>query len=313
MRNVVMSLRLLVNSLIILSGLTSCAWAADGGDKKSVITDETGIAVIDDLGRELTLSSPARRVVSLAPHVTENLFSAGAGEQVVAVVAYSNYPEAARQLPSVGSFGKFNVEAILAQRPDLVVAWHSGNSQEKIQELIALGLPVYVSAPKQLDDVARNIENYGRLTANDARARAEAADYRQRLQSLRRDFSRQSPVSIFYQVWDQPLQTLNGKHIISDVMRLCGGRNVFADMLPIAPKVGVESVLASDPQVIVASGMADERPDWLDDWRRWSSLQAVKNDQLYFVPPDLVQRHTVRILQGAQMLCQQLQLARQVY
>ncbi len=302
MSNIVMWLRLLVSSLVILSGLTSCAWAADAS-----------IAVVDDLGRQVSLSAPARRVVSLAPHVTENLFSAGAGEQVVAVVAYSNYPAAARQLVSVGSFGKFNVEAILAQRPDLVVAWHSGNSKERIQELIDLDLPVYVSAPKQLEDVARNIENYGRLTGNDAVAQSEATRYRQRLQSLRRDFSSQAPVSIFYQVWDQPLQTLNDKHIISDVMRLCGGRNVFADMLPIAPKVGVESVLAADPQVIVASGMADERPDWLDDWRRWSSLQAVKNNQLHFVPPDLVQRHTVRILQGAQMLCQQLQQARQVY
>lgn len=264
------------------------------------------LQVTDNAGRLVTLEKPAQRIISLAPHVTENLFSAGAGDQVVGVVDYSNYPEAAKEIASIGSFVQLNLEAIIALRPDLVVAWHSGHGDMKLQSLLDLGLTVYVSDPKDLETVAVNIENFGVLSGHGEVAREEAGRFREKLGSLRREYSHLPPVGVFYQVWNNPLQTLNGSHLISDVIRLCGGYNVFADAIAVAPKLDVESVLAANPQAIVASSMGESRPDWLDEWQQWPGLQAVSKGHLYFIPPDYVQRHTVRILLGAEMLCQQL-------
>jgi iron complex transport system substrate-binding protein len=117
-------------------------------------------------------------------------------------------------------------------------------------------------------------------------------------------------VEVFYQVWKQPMMTVNGKQIISDAIRLCGGRNVFAALPILAPTVTAEAVIAANPEVIVASGMGEARPEWLDDWRRWKTLAAVAGDNLYFIPPDLIQRHTPRILDGAEQLCLHLETAR---
>ena len=132
----------------------------------------------------------------------------------------------------------------------------------------------------------------------------------QELGRLRESYSNDSPIGVFYQVWKDPLQTLNGSHLISDVIRLCSGRNVFSDAKTLAPHVSVEGVIAADPDVIVASGMGENRPEWLDDWRRWDVISAVRNGHLYFINPDHLERHSARILLGAEKMCQHLQLAR---
>ncbi len=269
------------------------------------------ISVVDNHGRTVTVSKPAERIVSLAPHVTENLFSAGAGDQVVGVVSYSNFPEAAQSIASVGSYVRLNLEAIVALKPDLIVAWGSGNGKGRVQSLLDLGLNVYVSEPKSLETVAKNIENYGILSGHEAEAKQVTREYLKTLYRLRESYSDRERVSVFYQVWNNPLQSVNGKGLISDVIRLCGGYNVFADAIASAPKVTVESVLAMNPQSIVASGMGEARPEWLDEWRQWSSLQAVQGEHLYFIPPEYLQRHTVRVLTGADMLCQNLEKVRQ--
>ncbi|GAA5316337.1 MAG: cobalamin-binding protein [Candidatus Pelagadaptatus aseana] len=302
MNNFMMGLALLLLNLLWWQG-------AQGQDVQGK-SAQAQIAVTDNVGREVVLAQPAQRIISLAPHVTENLFSAGAGEQVVGVVDYSNYPKAATQVPSVGSFVQLNLEAIVALNPDLVVAWHSGHGDMKLQSLLDLGLTVYVSDPRDLETVAVNIENFGTLSGHHNQALQAAQAFRLELSRLRQQYSQLAPVGVFYQVWNNPLQTLNGSHLISDVIRLCGGYNVFADAIAIAPKLAVESVLAANPQAIVASGMGEARPDWLDEWLQWPSLQAVQGNHLYFIPPDYVQRHTVRILLGADMLCRQLQQVR---
>ena len=130
------------------------------------------------------------------------------------------------------------------------------------------------------------------------------------MQTLRKQYADKAPVRVFYQIWNEPLITLNGEHLVSDVIRLCGGRNVFADAIPLVPYVSIESVLATQPQVIVASGSDPQRPPWLDMWQQWSSLQAVKEGHVYFIPPDLIQRHSLRILDGAEQLCGYLDGAR---
>ncbi|MED6333564.1 MAG: ABC transporter substrate-binding protein, partial [Pseudomonadota bacterium] len=143
------------------------------------------------------------------------------------------------------------------------------------------------------------------------RAEESINGFRQKLKALHNQFSHQSPVTTFYQVWDVPLITTGGNELIDDIIRLCGGHNVFANIKRVAPKVSREAVLERNPEVIIASGMDTERPEWLDDWLRWPSINAVANNNLFFVPPELVQRHTPRALLGAAQICSQLDQARQ--
>jgi iron complex transport system substrate-binding protein len=271
------------------------------------------IQVEDALGRKLVLPQPATRVVSLAPHLTEVVFAAGAGDQLVGAVAYSDYPEAAQAVPRVGSYDNVSVESLVALNPDLVLAWYSGNGPEVIKRAEALGLAVYVFESKTMESVAESLRVVGTLTGNEATAQAAADAFMQQLSHLRDTYSTRQEISMYYQIWDEPLMTLNGDHLISDVVKLCGGRNVFADSPVLVSRISVESVIRADPQVIIASGMGEARPEWLDDWRKWTSMTAVKNKQLYFVPPDVLQRHTPRIIEGATLMCEKLQLAREFY
>jgi iron complex transport system substrate-binding protein len=268
------------------------------------------LRVTDDVGNTVTLDHPAKRIVSLAPHVTELLFAAGAGDRVVGVVSYSDFPEAAKKLPQVGAYNAFDLETIVALKPDLVVAWKSTNPAGALEKLQAMSIPVFFSEPRKLEDVATNLESLGRLTGNERTANAASTQYRKRLAELRAQFSGSASVSVFYQVWHQPLITINGEHLISQVIELCGGRNVFADLPALAPKVSLEPVLRKDPEVIVAGNSALNHPGWKDDWKRWPALRAVKNGHLFYVNPDIIQRHTPRILQGAEVLCRQLEQVR---
>lgn len=276
----------------------------------SAFAQADAVVVTDDLGREVRLAEPAQRIVSLAPHVTELLYAAGAGEQMVGAVSYSDYPEAAKALPRVGGYNKVDVEAVVALRPDLVIGWGEGNRPAERERLQALGIAVFVNDPHSLDDIAHSLERIGQLAGTSKVANAAANDFRERHAALKSRYTSQTPVSVFYQVWHSPLMTVNGAHLISEAIRLCGGENVFAALPTLTPRIGTESVLAANPQAIVASGMDAARPEWLDDWRRWSDLTAVRNEHLFFIPPDLIQRHSPRILDGAERLCGQLEEVR---
>ena len=268
------------------------------------------ISVTDDTGAVVRLAQPARRIVSLAPHITESLFAVGAGERIVATVDYSDYPEAAKKIARVGGYSRIDLEAVAAQKPDLVIAWESGNSKAHVGMLRALGLPVYVTQPNRIDDVASTLERFSQLAGTAETGRAVAARFRARLQGLRGRYAAKPKVRTFYQIWKQPLVTVGGPQIISDAIRLCGGENVFAELQTMAPTVAVEGVIAANPEAIVASGMGDSRPEWLDDWKRWTSITAVARDNLFFVPPELIQRHTPRLLDGTELLCAHLETAR---
>lgn len=268
------------------------------------------IRVTDDAGTVVRLAAPAKRIVSLAPHITETLFAAGVGAAVVGSVDYADYPEAATRLPKVGGYTKLDLEAVAALKPDLVIGWQSGNVAGHIERLRALGLPLYLSQPGRIDDIARNLEHFGALAGNEAAGREAAARLRARHADLQQRFAGRPPVRVFYQAWKQPLMTVSGRQIISDVIRLCGGVNVFADLVGMAPNVSIEAVIAANPEAIVASGMGEERPEWLDDWRRWVQLTAVGRQNLFYIPPALIQRHTPRLLDGAERLCGQLDVAR---
>jgi iron complex transport system substrate-binding protein len=268
------------------------------------------ITVIDDDGIEHIFDQPVMRIVSLMPHATELLFEVGAGDHVVGAVQYSDYPEAAKKIPRVGGYSALNIEAIVALEPDLLIAWPEGNRNRELDRLKALGLPILVSDPREFEDIANALAIYGKVTGKDAQAAIALADFKKKLTYLRNTYSKQKKVSVFYQVWNAPLMTQNGNTFISRAIELCGGNNIFADLPMTNPQVSIESILVADPQLIVASGMGQARPEWLDDWRVYKSLQAVQKNNLFHILPELFQRPTSRFLIGTEQLCQAMARAR---
>lgn len=264
----------------------------------------------DDTGREVRLKAPAQRIVALAPHIAESLFAAGAGSKLVGTVDYSDYPPEAKKVPRVGGYSRLDLEAIAALQPDIVLAWESGNNMPQVDKLRALGLTVHVSQPNKMENVADQLERLGRLAGTEASANAAAERFRKRLAGLRAANANKPKVRVFYQIWKAPLTTVGGPQIISDAITLCGGENVFGHLPKMAPTVTVEAVLEADPEAIVATGMGDAKPEWLHDWDKWTRLTAVKRNNLFHINPDIMQRHTPRILDGAEKLCAHLDVAR---
>tara|TARA_R100000005_G_scaffold94586_1_gene73088 strand:+ start:1842 stop:2720 length:879 start_codon:yes stop_codon:yes gene_type:complete len=263
------------------------------------------VTVVDFAGRSVTLPQPAQRIVALAPHIVENLYSAGAGDRLVGIVSHSDFPEAARTLPVVGSFNAFSLEQIVASQPDLILMWGSGNGAGALEKLERLGVPVYVSELRSLEDIAASIRRLGQLAGTQEVSEAEAQRVESGFANLAGAYTSAQPLSVFYQIWHRPLQTVNGDHMISQIITLCGGRNIFADAATLAPRVNLESVLARNPRVIVAGGMATTHPEWLEHWQAYPGLRALKGG-LVSVNPDLIQRPTARALDGARELCSKL-------
>ena len=264
----------------------------------------------DDTGQVVRLKAPAKRIVTLAPHAAESLYAAGAGDKLVGTVDYSDYPPAAKKVPRVGGYSRVDLEAVAALKPDLVLAWESGNNMTQVEQLKALGLTVYVSQPNTIENVANQIERLGQLAGTEAVANAVADHFRKQLENLRAANAGKPKVRVFYQIWKTPLMTVGGPQIITDAIRICGGENVFGHLKQMAPNVSVEAVLEADPEAIVATGMGDARPEWLHDWDPWTRMTAVKRNNLFHINPDIMQRHTPRILDGTEKLCAHLDVAR---
>lgn len=261
-------------------------------------------------GQQLRLSTPAQRIVSLAPDLTELVYAAGSGATLVGTSAYSDYPAAARQLPRIGDAFRVDTERVLALRPDLVLAWQGGTPVSVIERLRRLNLPVLVIGTQQLADIASNLERIGRATGHEEAADVAAQSFLEGLDQLRKVYANREPVRVFYEISATPLYTIGGTQIINRMLELCGGRNIFADLHPLAASVGLETVLARDPQAVVTG---DDRAAAmrLKQWQRWPQLSAVKTGSLYRISGDLLDRATPRVLQGGKQLCQDLEATRQ--
>jgi iron complex transport system substrate-binding protein len=248
------------------------------------------------------------RIVSLAPSLTEIAYAAGAGATLVGTVEYSDYPIAARSLPRVGDGWRVDVEQVLALRPDVVLAWSSGTPQATIERLEAVGLRVVPVSTFRLVDVAAALRLVGQLAGTQSVAEVAAERFDAEVRQLRERHAGAAVVTVFIQIDDQPLFTVGWRHVLSEVVDLCGGRNVFADLLQVAPQVDVEAVLARDPQVILSTD--DTVADPAAEWRRWSQLAAVRAGAVYALPSDLVARATPRLVEGVAATCSALDDAR---
>jgi len=256
-------------------------------------------------GSSLVLEQAAKTIVTLSPHLAELVFAAGAGDQLLATVEYSNYPAGAASLPRVGDAFRLDLEQIVNLQPDLVIAWQSGNSALAIGRLQDLGLPTWIIEIKQPGEIANILEQMGKASGQTGTANTAADQVRQRLHEISEEGAGKSRVHYFYQVSARPLFTLNGQHLVSQSLALCGGENVFADESVIAPQISQESVIVRNPEVMFAA-VVEGQPDPLADWQGWPNLQAVKHGRLYLLPADEISRATPRMLDAVATACKLL-------
>lgn len=262
------------------------------------------ISVIDDAGDTVTLKSSAKRIVSLSPGVTELIFAAGGGGYLKGVVNYSDYPEAAKKIPQIGSYNSIDIEQIIALSPDLVVAWKSGNPPLQISQLKKLGVNVYQSEPREFEDIPSTISRLGLLMDTAPIADKSSASFRKRLTALQQRYPKTAnKKTVFIQIWNQPLMTISGKHLISKVVSQCNGKNIFQDESQLTLSLNVETIINMNPDIILVTRQGKLGEAWLSQWRRWGFLTSVSQHQLYRVNPDIVVRHTPRILDGIAQVC----------
>jgi len=269
------------------------------------------VVVVDDAGRSVVVERPPERVVTLAPSLAELVFAAGAGRSLVGVSELSDYPAEARAIARIGDAGRVDVERVLALRPDLVIVWQRGNVAREIEQLERAGVRLFQLAPQRLDEVARAIERLGALLGHEASATRRAAELRASLARLRAAHASAAPVRVFYQVWQQPLMTVNRRQIIDDILGVCAGTNVFADLAPLVPTVSTEAVVTADPEAILTASEQTGAAAWRRDpdsaafalWRRQPRLTAVRHGWLYTLDGDLISRQGPRIVDGAAAVC----------
>lgn len=268
------------------------------------------ITVKDDRNVDITLEAPAERVVALAPFITELVYSAGAGNRLVAVSEHSDYPPPARDLPRVGNAFSVNLERLLSMRPDVVFMWQSGNDPRVGERLEAMGLRVFVLEPRTPADVPRALRRIGRLLGTAEAAAEQARLFTRNMERVHHRYGDRPSVRVFYQVASSPLVTLNGRHMFSSILDVCGGVNVFRDLSPIAPTVNREQVMARDPEVILVSASGGEAEQLKRYWAGYPSITASRLGNIFPVDADLINRQTPRLVQGARQICNRLEQAR---
>ncbi|WP_328730918.1 helical backbone metal receptor [Vreelandella azerica] len=212
---------------------------------------DASYCAIDDLGEQLCLEAPAQRIAALSPGATELAFAAGAGEQVVAVVAHSDYPPEAEKLSSVGDHQRIDLEALLSLQPDLVIGWVSGNPPAQLEKLAALGLSVFYLEPQHFEGIASAIERLASLTDSETQGYPAADDFRNQMAALEARYADLEPVSVFYQVWETPLMSVNDENFIGQIISLCGGDNIMGEQTRQVPRLNPEVAIAENPAAIV--------------------------------------------------------------
>lgn len=266
------------------------------------------VQATDARGITLRLQQPAQRIITLAPNLTELVFAAGAGERLAGVARYSDHPPAARRLPVVGDAVHFDGERMLALRADLVLAWQGGTPPDAIARIERTGLPVFVAGAAGLDDIASNITAIAQLAGTPAAGAAARAAFDTDLRVLRARRNDGPPVRVFYEIWDRPLMTVNKDHLISEIIGLCGGVNVFGELRPLTPEISREALLTARPDIVLGGSSADSPSGFA---ARWAALPPPLNTlPARHLQPDLMQRPTPRVLEGAKRVCAYLDAAR---
>ena len=267
------------------------------------------VTVRDDAGQALTLPAPARRAITLAPHLAELVFAAGAGDRLVGVMRYSEFPPEAARLPVIGDAFAINLEAMATLKPDLLLAWRSGLNPRQQQRLQTLGLPVYTNEINTVEGIADTLRRLGRLFGTETTAEAAATSTEARWRALRAVYAHRAPVRVFYQLWHEPLMTVNRGHLIDQAIAACGGINVFGGQPGLTPTVSWEAAVAADPQLVVTGAEANE-PAHLEGWQRFGRVSAVQGDRVVTLQGHRLARMSPAFIDGALALCEAIDRAR---
>jgi iron complex transport system substrate-binding protein len=262
--------------------------------------------VTDDSGRAVRVPAPPLRIVSLAPGATETLFAAGAGAQIVATVEYSDEPEAARHITRIGDAAAVDLERLVALRPDVVVTWPGGGNPAQREKLLRLGIPLYDQQVGRLSDIPASVRRLGVLAGTDGSAERAASAIEAHLAAIAAAYRGGAHPSVLLQVWNRPVYTVGGKQLMSDALASCGARNVFADLAEASPVVDIEAVIARDPDIIVAAPPPGEGAAWLEDWRRFPALRAVRSGRLLLFRDQALSRLGPSVIGATDELCQAL-------
>jgi iron complex transport system substrate-binding protein len=273
-------------------------------------SDETTLRLVDDGGHDVVLARPAHRIVTLAPHLTELVYAAGAGADLVAVGRFSDYPPEARTKPVVGDAFAVDYEALAKLKPDLILVWGSGTAERTKTKLRSLGLPVYEVEIRNVAGLADTLRSIGRLAGTDAVAQARAQAITSDWAALKARYAGRAPVRVFFQLWDAPLMTLNGQHLISSAISACGGTNVFAELPTLTATVSWEVAVQRDPELVMTAGSASE-PARPGRWRSFTQVSATKHGEFGRIEGDLIARSGPRFVDGARELCVAIDRARQ--
>ncbi len=285
---------------LITSAIAACYFAVNS------------MAYAEQVSAQVVHPQAPKRLIVLAPNLVELLFSIGAGDQIIATSEHADYPAAASTIPRVGNYAGLQLEKIVALKPDLILLWRSGTPAADIERLTQLGFTIELFEPTKLDDVASDLERLGLLTGHISQATQQAEQYRQLLAALRHQYSTQSPVSVFYELWDSPLSSIGAAAWPNQHLRVCAAENVLANSTVAYPQLSVEQVLVFDPQLIIQPVSANE-PRTLHNWQQYPQLQAVRNSQIVRPNSDLLHRASIRTLTATKDLCEQVAKARQFY
>jgi iron complex transport system substrate-binding protein len=281
----------------MMMGLAACL--AAGGPAPSART------VTDDLGHHVEVRDPPLRIVSLTPGATEMLFAAGAGGQLIATVEYSDEPAAARRVPRIGDVAAVDMERLVALEPDVVIAWPAGGNPAQRARIAALHIAVYEQQLLRLVDIAPSVRRLGALAGTEPRAGRAAHDIETRLAALEATYAAalSARPSVLLQVWNRPIYTVGGRHLMSDALEVCGARNVFADLPEASPVVDIEAVIARNPDIILAAAPPGEGAAWLADWKRFPTLAAVRGGRLVAFEDQALSRLGPSVINATEALC----------
>jgi iron complex transport system substrate-binding protein len=264
-------------------------------------------AVTDDSGRLVSVRAAPLRIVSLSPGATEMLFAAGAGSEVAATVEYSDVPPQAKHVMRIGDAVSIDLERLVRIHPDVVVAWPAGGNPAQREKIARLDIPVYEQQAQRLADLAPSIRRLGTLAGTYPEAEVAARGIEARLAALQRTYAGAAGAgrhpSVLLEVWNRPIYTVGGRHLMTDALELCGARNVFADLPEAGPVVDIEAVIARDPDIIVAAGPPGESAAWLTDWKRFETLSAVRNQRLLAFEDQGLSRLGPSVLDATEALC----------
>jgi iron complex transport system substrate-binding protein len=314
-------LRSAVWALILTAAAAVVAADAANSVAALVLTPVPALAIIDDTGRRVPLPHPPERIISLAPGATEMLFAAGAGDRVIATVDFSDEPAAAKRIPRIGDVTAVDMERLVALHPDVVVAWPGGGNPAQIEKIEQLGIPIYRQQVNRLGDLPGSVRRLGALAADRAVAEKAAGALAAELARIEHEYGGGMPMAgapaggaaavgtrptVLLEVWNRPIYTVGGTHLMSDALSLCGVRNVFGDLKELGPVIDTESVIARNPDIIVAAAPPGEAASWLAEWRRFGSLKAVQTGRLIAFEDQRLSRLGPSVVPATEALCKAL-------